>query len=256
MHWSCCWAAPNLGFSRNSRDPSRVVSKLNLYRIFIKRGVNRFADRRICPVFTPRLRILSINMLIRGFEKHRGSRISWKIWPGLRTLSMSKSSDYGLDHWLSVGLWFRYFCVLSTIFVNFKFYSTERGIALFQNYNQIFRFFQIFRQKWGSEVLRRLVHFTFPFPPPSGMLGFVRYKLLVGYSTLIREVGDWCAAARKYLFRGISVTPLKTMWHGSNSQIFLTTSVSMVVDRASTFLVGVSSQFGRQALINSNLSIN
>ena len=88
------------------------------------------------------------------------------------------------------------------------------------------------------------------------MLGFVRYKLLVGYSTLIREVGDWCAAARKYLFRGISVAPLKTMWHGSNSQIFLTTSVAMVVDRASTFLVGVSTQFGRQALINSNLSIN
>ena len=106
---------------------------------------------------------------------HRGSAEKFGPDSGL---CMSGSSDYGLDHSFLVGLWFRYFCVLSTIFVNFKSYSTERGIALFQKYNQIFRFFQTFRQKW-AEVLRKLVHFTFPSPPPSAMLGFVRHKLLV-----------------------------------------------------------------------------
>ena len=48
--------------------------------------------------FAPGLRILAINKRIRGFEKHRGPRITAeKLGPdsGLR---MSRSSDYGSGH--------------------------------------------------------------------------------------------------------------------------------------------------------------
>ena len=43
-----------------------------------------------------------------------------------------------------------------------------------------------------------------------------------------------CSGQKVFFFRDISVAPLKNVWHGSNSQTLLTTSVSMVVDSAST----------------------
>ena len=65
-------------------------------------------------------------MRIRGFEKHRGSRIT-----GLENLARIPEAVYRevriMDRIINFRLaLFRYFGVSSTIFINFKSYSTER----------------------------------------------------------------------------------------------------------------------------------
>ena len=79
----------------------------------VTEGVNRFADRRIWPFFTPRIADFSDKLsgfadlkstVDRGLAKKLGSDSG---------LCMSRSSDYGSGHYFSVCL-VRYFGVLPT----------------------------------------------------------------------------------------------------------------------------------------------
>ena len=87
------------------------------------------------------------------------------------------------------------------------------------------------------------------------MLSFVRHKLFVGYLTLVRVrlgIGVQCLGSffSGYFSRS---TEKYVVWQPNETFKQLP---SMVVDRASTFRVGVSIRFGRQVRINSKLAIN